>query len=357
MNNRAAQQAPDYGIAKLLRGFPNFEDYYQGQTRGTPIALGQSPATMGRDAQAQANYGTLSAQLAKQTGGAGPSADGNVDGATSPNLLEGIPVTLGANVIFAFPRPLDDNLGFTYKIIWRLRTADIYAQTRIPYHSVLRGFRYTDKEITTGDGWNPSGDSTFAGQAAQRAVIATFEETIRYTQTPGTGEPAQYLGQQTALDLGLTPEPSSAFTTTFVGEPSGTAQLAPILPFVGGNAQNNVTTGKQFVYGEYGQNPLVGAGSSGTDIGRLLALAVRNGTSHVTYSTVAKGDEAIVLVYRSNLDNTTPGDYDFDSPSDFPLSAFFGRGGYQGLDEGTGTPRILFPTGTSFGAYLIQGFG
>ena len=352
--NQLPSRGPDYGIAKILRGFPNFEDYYQGLSRGIPIALMPYPnATHGRDASASNNYEALSRSLSAQAVGTGPSADSElVDGAFSPNLLQGTPVTFGSNVVFALPRPNESSGGFTYKIIWRIRAAELFALTQAPYHSITRGYRYSDPDVSTTNGWNAA-TPVFAGKAASRSVLATFEEVIRLTQSPGTDPVAEDLGEQKALDLGITPSAQYAFPKVFATVPPGAITQSPILPFVGGNAETNPTTGKPYVFGEYGQSPLVGAATSGTLTGRLYGTYLRNNVSHVTYTTKAKGDEAIVVVYRSNLSLGTEGTYNFNSGADFLVSALFGRGGYTPPD---GESSVLFPSGTPFGVYLIQGF-
>lgn len=347
--NQQPSRGPDYGIAKILRGFTDFEDYYQGLSRGTPIALSPwGSRNQGRDAVAKSNYDALSSQLAQQTASVGPPADASsVDGATSPELLEGLSLTLGANVVFAFPV----NANAVYKITWRLRTADFYAASRQPYHSVLQGYRYADTAVSTQNG--KDADTVYAGKAAARAVVGSWEENIRITQAPPTGSPE--LGQQVASDFVLNPAGIFQFTETItVGELAVATPISPILPFVGGNAAVNPVTGKTYVPGEYGQSPLVKAINDGSEGGTAMALQNRTAITHVTYTTRAKADECVVTVFPEAV-ITSPdslGTYDFDADDQF-LSLCFGRGGYEGPFNASGP---LFPQGIPYGVYVIQGY-
>jgi hypothetical protein len=356
MSPQQPSRGPDYGIAKILRGFPNFEDIYQGLSRGIPIALSEyGSKTMGRERNAAANYAAISGALSKQTLGGDPVDSANVDGIHSPNLVDGLPTVFGSNCVFLFPRVQTDNEGSplqpTYKLIWRVRGIDSFAKTQLPYHTNLRGFRYSDTHVTSPDGF--SGPAVLTGAAAQRAVIATTEETIRFTSPRSTEPTLSNLGYQAANDLVVQPQPPYGEIRSFVsGDIVSNFVQGPILPFVGGNAELNVTTGKPYVYADLGQNPI----SSATGLtGLPIANTARAQVSHVSYSTVAKGDEVIILVYNL-LEGATLeelGTYDFDDGTDFQFSCMFGRGGYR-ADEGNLEPP-LFPNGVPFGVYLIQG--
>lgn len=351
-------RGPDYGIAKILRGYKNFEDIYQGMPLSYPIALSlYGSQTGGRDPQAQANYQSLSAQLNAQVAGPSTSADAaGVDGATSPNLIAGVPTVFGANAVFGIPRSLQPDLTSTYvfKIIWRIRTIDLFAKTQNPYHAVLNGYRYTDGGISTAEGWGAT-PPVFGGKAAQRASIATFEETIRFTHEPASDatSPERLMGQQTALDLCLQPSATYAKATR-LGPGGPDALKSPLLPFVGGKADVNLTTNQPYVIGDVGQDPLTGVYTVSGGLGPGLAATIRNNISHVTYSTVAKGDECVVLVYPRPLSFGEVGTYNFDDvEGDLFFSFLFGRGGYKTPE---GQPAPLLPNGAASGVYLIQGF-
>jgi len=351
MTNQMPPRGPDYSMARVLRGFRNFEDYYQGLNRKTPLALSEyGSATFGRDELAGLNFDALSSRLAAQAEGAGPAADSpGVDGLTSPNLLQGVPVTFGANTMFAFPRlPMGYTTGvYTYQIIWRLRSPAAFDLNNLPYHSPLGDERYTDRLMSSDGGWDPA-TAVFTGKAAQRAVIGSFVESVRIPESQGMVDPFQNLAQVDEKDVGLKPYPGFGWQLSFPAGEGGfgaDGQYAPILPMVGGNGNLNTITNKRFVYGEYGQNPIagtIGMPSSNAE----EALKFRNTVSHVTYTTRAKGDEAIVIVNMAISDGDPP-DYDFDSPPDALTSVLFGRGGYA-------APR--YPNGIPFGVIMIQGY-
>ncbi len=352
MTNQMPPRGPDYSMSRPLRGFPGFEDYYQGLSRKTPIALcDYANPYGGRDQLAAQNYAALSQALAAQAAGAGPAADAaGVDGLTSPNLLQGVPVTFGANVMVALPRmPLAFTTGvLTYQLVWRLRSPAAYALNGLPYHSLLGDETYVDALISSDDGWDPA-TAVFSGKAAQRAVIASFSETIRVPEAAAMVDPFSKLQLVDGVDLGIKPIAGFGWDAQF---PSGEGgfpsdyQYGPILPFVGGNGMLNTLTNKSFVYGEFGQNPIATTGPAMPAPNADGAVQFRNTVSHITYTTRAKGDELIVLVNMSVGDGD-PATYDFDSPPDSITSTFFGRGGYA-------TPK--FPKGLPFGVYIIQGY-
>ena len=359
--NQLPSRGPDYGIAKILRGFPNFEDYYQGMPVTYPVALTPwgSP-NMGRDPIAKANYDALSSRLAAQNGGAGQGATSpGVDGKTSPNLLEGQQTTFGANCVFGVPRssPVLEGAQFVYKFIWRIRALDLFERSGKPYHSVLGGYTYSDPYVSTDDGF--TGEPVFIGDAAKRGVIATFEETLRFTE-PRPDQPSidNKLGLQQAVDVGLQPIDSYAWPQSLYNGSTGATSLgSPLLPFAGAHGMVNPVTGKIVVPGEYGQNPLVSTAATGGVTGQIDAASWRNDVSLVTYSTTAKGDECLVIVYPQLLSNFPPESiplYDFDDTDmNLNLSMTFGRGGYK---NPYGLPTPFLPDGAPFGVYLIQGF-
>ena len=373
MTNQLPSRGPDYGIAKILRGFPNFEDYYQGLSRGIPIALSPyGSKTMGREQNAATNYAALSGALATQVVDTFAVDSAGCDGVHSPNLLDALPTVLGASCVFMLPRPVGANGNPyapdflpMYKLIWRTRGIDTFAQTQLPYHANLRGFRYVDSHLTTELGF--SGTRVLTNQAAQRAVMMTTEETIRLTSPRATPDPPSELsnlGYQTGLDIGVQPAPQYGEARIFVdGDFNYPFVQGPILPFVGAYSEVNGVTNQPYVYADIGQNPLTSAGndaSASNGVGAGVGLAARAQTSHVSYSTVAKGDEVIVLVYNLPAGGslTTPGVYDFDSSDDLNFSLTFGRGGYANPGGSILSPRKpYFPNGVPFGVYLIQGHG
>lgn len=359
-------RGPDYGMAKILRGFSGFEDIYQGLSRGIPIALSTYQSkTGGREPNAAANYGALSAALASQQL-AGDPVDGNADGIHSLNLVDAVPTVFGSNCVFMLPRPTsavdnpeDPQYEPMYKLIWRTRSIDTFAKSQLPFHANLRGFRYQDTQITTQLGYqNAASGPVLAGLAAQRAVLMTVEETLRFTSPQASTDPLAKLGYQEPVDLGLQPAPPYGELRAF-DQGEGVTRFAqgPILPFVGPYAEVNATTGNPYVYADLGQNPITASASFGTALGDSLAVTTRAQVSHVSYSTVAKGDEVIVLVYNLPKGGSVvePGTYDFDAANDFLFSCLFGRGGYVNPFGNSGGQGPLFPQGVPFGVYLIQG--
>jgi hypothetical protein len=344
-------RGPDYSMGVTLRGYKNFEDIYQGMSRQYPIALSRyGSITQGRDAAAKQNYDILSPQLAQQ-GSLGPAADGNVDGATSPNLLAGEPCTYGANTTFFLPRLFGDD-HYTYQIVWRTRTPAIFDKNGLPYHMPEGDLRYQDGNVNTQNGWK-GGQPVFTGKAAERAIIMSTTETVRMPTTPDETDPLRDLSRVQAKDIGIVPFECFGYPEILEGgDDDSEMRRGPLLPFVGGRGDVNPTTGKTYVAGEYGQSPL-----SATMVGGVSKLALqqiapvtRNGVSMVSYTTKAKGDEFVVLLWPSVGGGST---YDFDGGLDFYVSVMFGRGGYV---NGARSGKILYPDGLPFGVVVIQGY-
>lgn len=344
-------RGPDYSMGVVLRGYQNFEDIYQGMSRQYPIALSRYQSdTSGRDATAKANYDILSPQLAAQ-GSIGPSADGPVDGATSPNLLAGEPCTYGANTTFFLPRTFGDD-HYTYKIVWRTRTPAIFDQNGLPYHMPEGDARYKDGNVNTEAGWK-GGAPVFTGKAAQRAIIMSTTETVRLPTTPSDTDPLSLLAQVQQKDIGLEGfEPFGYLQELGSGEDTSGFRRGPLLPFVGGRGDVNPTTGKTYVPGEFGQSPMAATmiNNFNSAILQQIAPFQRNSASMVSYTTKAKGDEYMVLLWP-NIAGT--GTYDFDTDADGIISVMFGRGGYQGA---FGASSPLYPDGLPFGVVVIQGY-
>jgi len=355
--SESTENGPNYGMGFLLRGFPNFEDYYQGLPNSRPIAL--SPAksgNQGRDKQAKANYDRLSQQLAKQVNGLSPAAasDG-VDGSTSPNLLEALPMAFGVNSMFLLPRP-PDNMTITYEIIWRMLTPDTYDKTNKPFQLASEGYRYVDQGVQSTNGFFPAGQGVFSGKAAERSLIFSVSETIRLTSPQATDRPEAYRTIQTARDLAIIASPAYGAEVTLVspqgeGAVEATFQDGPILPFEGYNGEVNSATGKRYVFAEYGQTPMggfqvgagIGTGSPPPERAERAAQ-YRTQTSHVSYTTRAKGNECLVLVYSGS----SPDNYNFDIGVDLYVSKFFGRGGFE---------DPVSPDGLPYGVIVVPGWG
>jgi hypothetical protein len=354
----STENGPNYGMGTILRGFPNFEDIYQGLPNSLPIALTPyKSGNQGRDKQAKKNYDRLSQQLAKQVSGLSPAAQSDgVDGATSPNLIEGLPMAFGVNAMFLLPRP-PVNMTMIYQIVWRMLTPDTYGETSKPFQLSADGYRFVDQAVNTPNGFFPGVEGVFAGKAAERSLIFTVGETIRLTSPPSPPypDPNSYRTIQTARDLGVVASPSYGVEVA-VESPGevpvpGFFQGGPVLPFVGYNGQLNAVTGKSFVYGEFGQTPMgafeVGVGlGTGTPPSEHAQQAVqyRTQTSHVSYTTRAKGNECMVLAYiEPDGEN-----WNFNLGVMNYMSKFFGRGGFD---------EPLTPNGIPYGVIVIPGWG
>lgn len=347
-------RGPDYSMGVTLRGYQNFEDIYQGMSRQYPLALSRyGSITGGRDRTAKQNYDVLSPQLAAQ-GSAGPSVDGPVNGATGPNLLEGEACTYGANTTFLFPRGFDNN-HFSYEIVWRLRTPATYSEDNLPYHQPEGDLRYEDGNINTQNGWK-GGAPVFTGKAAQRAIINSVSETVRLPQPVAGSSPLSDLAQVQSKDIGLEIFPPFGYTQvlTFGEEEVDASAMrrGPLLPFVGGRGDVNPTTGQVYVSGEYGQSPVSASMINGvsSDILQQLSPLYRNSVSLVPYTTKAKGDEYVILMWTAI---SGAGTYDFDDNTDFYTSLVFGRGGYK---TGNGNGKVVNPNGMPFGVVVVQGY-
>jgi hypothetical protein len=354
----STENGPNYGMGTILRGFPNFEDIYQGMSSGYPIALSPyQSGNQGRDAQAKKNYDRLSRALSKQTAYNGPAAQSDgVDGATGPNLLEGVPCTFGANTIFFLPRPSTGSV-FTYRFVWRLLTPDTYAETKKPFQLNASGFRYVDQAVQSSNGFYPGDNGVIAGKAAERSLIFTTEDTLRVTASNGTLGPLDPLNgmwRQQAKTLGVQSFPDFGQELTISSPNDGleaTVKLSPLLPFLGYNAEENFTTGATYVFGELGQLPIGGYQASpalpAPEQRAIRAAERRTLTSFATYTTRAKGNELLILVYP----NVAPGEstYNFDLNPYAEASLFFGRGGYTNPSQD--------PLNTPVGVVMIPGWG
>lgn len=140
-----------FGIAKILRPYAGFEADYQGKSTSEPIALTERGLPLD--------------PLAGKPGYA-------------PNLLRGLPVSMGARLVLWLPNVIGGNsLGtyaYKYAIAWRLRSTFDYRQIRGPYHYPKQGKGVPDTTAPPGK--------------QDRVIKPAGWQTIAYTQ-PEPGPP------------------------------------------------------------------------------------------------------------------------------------------------------------------------
>jgi hypothetical protein len=146
-----------FTLARVLRPFDAFENIYQGQETGIPIAF---PGVL--------------------------DADAGTPG-FSPYLLAGLEVPLGAKVQIWFPvvsygGELTLNpptiVPYTYQLHWRMRNVADFRSRRKPYHLGKQ----------TGGAADPTG--TPSGQSVERLLLPSCLETVLYQQPEPSDAPA-----------------------------------------------------------------------------------------------------------------------------------------------------------------------
>lgn len=319
---------PEFGIVKVLRGYSDFEDQYQGKRiQGNVIWL--SDRKDGKDPQAAVAFKKLQSEVDKNGGvipGGGLTSN---DTAINPWFQRGLPVPLGSTVIVYLPYAAGVGtqgevtypLPFQYVVAWRNRSSSVNALQRQPYHSAFDGLGEPD------DGRNAAFTATgvaspiFSGQATARRVIQAFWDPLRYAQT----EPA-------AGDLSV----EDVWANSFRTNPSGDLTLAPqppLFPYF-----KTVPPAPNPTYGSLGQG------------------AIKNNTldrypNYVPVSLKAKGDEMMIGVMMDTSATISIPTFDFDNNA-FLLSVFFGRSGYVTGNASLATP---LKQNKSLGVFVTTG--
>jgi hypothetical protein len=144
-----------FGVARILRPYLNFEADYQGQTVDHQIMMTEVITPPGGEPlDDRARLGL-------------PGYD--------PALVRGLKVPYGARVSIWFPKILPLNvlsapepaIRYQWTIQWRLRNVFDFRQSRIPYHYPKQG----------------AGVPDFGGGPSARVVIPAANQTVVYTQT------------------------------------------------------------------------------------------------------------------------------------------------------------------------------
>ncbi len=286
-----------FGIARVLRPFPNFERTYQGQEITIPIAF---PGTL------DVNAGRLG---------------------VSPYLLAGIPVPLGGKVQLWFPAVVGhagegpNVFDYKYMLIWRLRNiGDLERSSgQQPYHLRKEGAGAPDTYL--------------APASPRRVVFPAATETVVYQQA----EPSAVAPLITAPGAGL-----GNLRTDAIDVPSDQADDLSVfptaaLPFL---PPGSPSFANQFPIGSSNTTPL-GAYQQG-----VLDPAQSNLAPYALfrpYFTVAKGDELLIICFRNNSTETTT-TWDF-ATVDREFSNLYGTDAY-------GTPH---PPTEDLGIYVFTG--
>ncbi len=137
MSSQSVLVTPDFSMARILRGYTDFEDIYQDTDQKYPIYL--SDRKSGKDPISEVAYGRISAQYRAN---AGTLPLDNNDTGVDPWLQRGVPVPLGAQCALYFPyisSASTPSRGYNYFLIWRVRSSSSYNQLRQPFHSPFNG--------------------------------------------------------------------------------------------------------------------------------------------------------------------------------------------------------------------------
>lgn len=136
---------PQFGVARVLRPFVDFEDAYEGKAITVPIMVTEG--------------GEILDEQAGQSG-------------YDPTLLKGLAVPFGARVTIQLPRlnggTSPNVYPYTWQITWRMRNLFDNAQQRVPWHLPKQGAGVAD-----------------AG--SPRVVLPASFQTVIYPESP---EPA-----------------------------------------------------------------------------------------------------------------------------------------------------------------------
>lgn len=279
-----------YGFFKVLRGYENFEDIYQGLTvDANVIPLGTTK--LGLDPEAADLLGKLRADYRAQ--GAYPvDAPGN---GISPFLMEGVPVPIGSTLKLWLPRitfaASRSTTRYFYLIAWRIRSAQAYERNqRSQFHSPFDGAGPSD------DGSNDMDDSLGGAKlgslASARRIMYSGWTSSRYAQTEptSTGDFATQRVYPTKYTVDLS---TPIYRTSYPGIASGTVSY--------GNFSQGIYTDPTYA-----------------DIAPFFDIL----------NVPCEGDELLICLGREN-DGEAYSTWDFtDATQDQIVSRMFGRDGY-----------------------------
>jgi hypothetical protein len=294
-----------FTVATVLRPFEGFEFVYQGKSIFNPIVF---PGTLDEDA-----------------GRPG----------TSPYLLKGTPVPLGAKVVLWFPAvagligdpAVVPALDYKYLLIWRMRNVGDFQRRQRPYHLSKESFG--------------APDTFLAGSIANpydQFVLPAATETVIYQQAEPVPAPFP--------PLSIAPGPGvGALRTELIQVPSDLGETFPTagLPLLPPNSAPNFANGFPVPPGT-NTTPL-GAFQQGIIDPRFSNAAP--GPLFRPYFTVAKGDELIIAAARGN-DIVSALVWDFSS-ADFQFSNLYGTNAFPPVGTTSHKP---FP---DLGIYLFTG--
>ena len=316
---------PEFGITKILRGYDDFEDVYQGQGIDNNV-IWLSDRKDGKDPQAALAFKKLQAEVDANGGVIPPLGLTSNDTGVNPWLQRGLPVPLGASIVMYLPYAQGYsvsgeaffNLPLKYIVAWRNRSVSAQGLNRQPYHQAFDGLGQTDDGRLNALTATGAGTHIFSGAATARRVIQAFWEPLRYAQAepPLTGGPAiedvWELTFRTAPDVAQTP-------------------LPPLFPYL-----KTLTPAP---------NPTLGALGQGS---------LKNNNTfpfYVPVSTKVKGDELLIGV-TLDTSNISPGaGFNFDAGA-YILSLAFGRAGYITGDPSIATPLV---PNRQLGVYVTTG--
>jgi len=308
--------APDYSMSRLLRGYVNFEDQYQGEPTTQVIWL--SDRKDGKDPLAKVAFDSLRAQYQRQGKTFSPPLTDNETG-VDPFLIRGLPVPIGAWVILYLPVCANAVSGSLQFIVgWRLRGLDAYATARAPYHQADEGDGRNDDGSTYASQMGLGAVQIFDGAAMRRRLIISGWQSLRY--------PPAYSA--------LAPTPVEKFQIeSFGGYDDGVQGI-----FAGdqGNFPGIVPDTK-----------VIPALSQG-----ILPNATNTTTFYHPIVIKALGDEMLLGVRPQNANAEV--NYDFND-DELELSYYFGRNGFN-ASAGTGFGTPLVPN-EQLGVYVVTGTG
>lgn len=322
---------PEMSLAQVLKPFPGFESKYQGLVvADNPIAL----------------PGTLD-QFAGQEG-------------YDPNLLEGIPVPMGAKMYAWLPRFFPQvyagvSTNYRYQFVWRLRSlaeqvADREQKRASHFGQLLRGVAQEGLPA------NPAATAALAGP---RFVIPTAFESVQIVQNKFivTEENSTTVVVQKGTDDFSTGDPispelqdpaevvaASSRVTSYTSSDPYQAPISPNYP------ASFFTDAKRGAAGLLSQGFYPDA--AGWVTGGANNQGYPAGGMYVVYETEAKGDELIILVSRDNGAGGAAPNWDF-SGVDSVFSAIFGTA--SGTRQSVPTLGLYLMTGTTTGSQASFG--
>ena len=279
----AVNVVPNFSNARFLNPINNFQSLYQGQLPDNfPIACpGERDFLAGKDGYA-------------------------------PNLLAGVPTKLGTRVVMWVPRILNgygqETASYVYRVIWRLRPGtDIDEE---PGRAVSGSLGPTKIGAPQSD----NGAKRFILPAATETVQFPADQRTYLTSNGSANDVVAPMGTP-GLAAAVTSEPDDPINVNIASaqyKPLGTANpgdnesqdnywVAPInKDFNGIDRLGATDIVSQGVYGDLRGTDNQNAGYFG-------------GPSFVPWTTIAKGDEMIVLIFRDERQVSGSLNWDFTS--------------------------------------------